>query len=63
MVPSASKKPFQHDPVTYADNLPTDKPRVIKSHLTFELLPPNLLDSCKVVYVCRNPKDAIGAHA
>ena len=53
------KQPFHDDPVTYADNLPMDKPRVIKSHLTFELLPPRLLDTCKVVYVCRNPKDAI----
>ena len=53
------KRLFHNDPVTYADNLPIDKPRVIKSHLTFELLPPKLLDTCKVVYVCRNPKDAI----
>ena len=33
--------------------------RVIKSHLTFEMLPPALLDTCKVVYVCRNPKDTV----
>merc|ERR1711936_1485970 len=31
--------------------------RVIKSHLPFELLPPKLLETCKVIYVCRNPKD------
>ena len=54
-----STRPYLKDPVTFADNLPTDKPRVIKSHLTFEMLPPNLLDTCKVVYVCRNPKDTI----
>merc|ERR1712186_4860 len=58
--PADDQRPqFQSDPVTWADNLPTNKPRVIKSHLTFELLPPKLLDTCKVVYVCRNPKDAI----
>ena len=32
-------------------------PRVIKTHLPLEMLPPNLLDTCKVVFVCRNPKD------
>ena len=52
-------RPFTREPITFADNLPKDKPRVIKSHLTFELLPPKLLDTCKVVYVCRNPKDTI----
>ena len=54
-----STRPFLKDPVTFADNLPTDKPRIIKSHLTFEMLPQKLLDTCKVVYVCRNPKDTV----
>ena len=31
--------------------------RIIKSHLPFEFLPPKLVDTCKVVYVCRNPAD------
>merc|ERR1719187_1327339 len=34
-------------------------PRLIKTHYPFELLPPNLLDTCKVLYVCRNVKDAV----
>ena len=32
-------------------------PRVIKTHLPLEMLPPNLLDTCKVIFVCRSPKD------
>merc|ERR1719319_171183 len=43
------------DSVEFAANLPS--PRVIKSHLPFEFLPPKLLDTCKVIYVGRNPKD------
>jgi len=33
-------------------------PRLIKSHLPFELLPPNLVSVCKVIFCCRNIKDA-----
>ncbi|XP_046448183.1 sulfotransferase 1E1-like [Daphnia pulex] len=34
-------------------------PRIFKSHMPFYLLHPKLLDTSKVVYVARNPKDAI----
>jgi len=43
------------DPIDHANKM-TGR-RVIKSHLPFEFLPPNLLDKCKVIYICRNPKD------
>ena len=43
------------DPVTYCGSL--KKRRLIKSHLPLEFLPPTLLNTCKVVYVARNPKD------
>ena len=31
--------------------------RIIKTHLPFEFLPPKLVDTCKVLYVYRNPAD------
>ncbi|MCL4142612.1 UNVERIFIED_CONTAM: hypothetical protein GTU68_029526, partial [Idotea baltica] len=34
-------------------------PRTIKTHLPFSLLNPNILDTCKVVYVAREPKDVV----
>ncbi|XP_076060395.1 sulfotransferase 1C4-like [Oratosquilla oratoria] len=33
-------------------------PRIIKTHLPFSLMPSDLLDKCKVIYVARNPLDA-----
>ncbi|KAK9504263.1 hypothetical protein O3M35_010637 [Rhynocoris fuscipes] len=32
-------------------------PRHFKTHLPLSLLPPNLIDTCKVVYIARNPFD------
>ncbi|KAK7081104.1 Sulfotransferase (sult) [Halocaridina rubra] len=37
----------------------TPEPRVIKTHLPLSLMPPNLLDKAKVVYVVRNPMDVV----
>ncbi|CAK1581636.1 unnamed protein product [Parnassius mnemosyne] len=34
-------------------------PRFIKSHLPLSLLPPKLLDTCKVFYVARDPRDVV----
>ncbi len=31
--------------------------RVLKTHLPIDMLPPNLLDLAKVVFVARNPMD------
>ena len=38
------------------DDLPS--PRTIKTHFPLKLLPPKLLDTCKVIFVNRNVKDA-----
>jgi hypothetical protein len=40
--------------VQYVNNL--SSPRVIKTHLPLEFLPAKLLDTCKVIFVSRNPK-------
>ena len=41
--------------IQFTANIPS--PRVIKTHLPLEMLPPKLLDTCKVIFVGRNPKD------
>jgi len=35
----------------------SDRPRTIKSHLSFDLLSPTLLEKAKVVYLVRDPRD------
>ena len=49
------KNDFRLNSVKFVENMPS--PRVIKTHLPIEMLPPNILDVCKVVFVCRTPKD------
>ncbi|KAK4023113.1 hypothetical protein OUZ56_008544 [Daphnia magna] len=44
-------------PVKAIETMPS--PRLIKTHLPLYLLHPKLLDTSKVVYVVRNPKDVI----
>ena len=48
-------KELLDNPLAYADNL--QGRRIFKTHLPFDFLPPKLLETCKVVYVSRNPKD------
>ena len=40
-----------------AGNANTGARRFVKSHLPLSMNNPRLLDTCKVVYVARNPKD------
>ncbi|XP_045785349.1 luciferin sulfotransferase-like isoform X2 [Maniola jurtina] len=44
-------------PVTVKELEEMPSPRFIKSHLPLSLLPPTLLDTTKVVYVARDPRD------
>lgn len=46
---------FFADPITFTDKM-TGR-RVIKSHMPMEMLPQDLIEKCKVIYVARNIKD------
>jgi len=48
---------FKDDPITFTHNM--EGRRVIKTHIPMEMLPENLLDKCKVIYVARNIKDMV----
>ncbi|KAB7497853.1 hypothetical protein Anas_13726 [Armadillidium nasatum] len=37
----------------------TEDPRIIKTHLPFSLLSPSLLETCKVIYMARDPRDVV----
>ncbi|XP_043204339.1 sulfotransferase 1C2-like [Amphibalanus amphitrite] len=51
-------EPPRSGPMDMASLANRPSPRFVKSHLPFSLNNPRLLDTCKVVYVARNPKDA-----
>ncbi|XP_046447169.1 sulfotransferase 1 family member D1-like [Daphnia pulex] len=62
LVPRNGEHHYAHLPsigkqLELVGNLPS--PRIIKTHLPLDLLPPQLSETCKVVYVARNPKDVI----
>jgi len=46
---------FMSDPIEYTRTL--SGRRVIKCHLPMDLLPHDVINKCKIVYVARNPKD------
>jgi len=57
MKPPGDAEPHKksHPPMGGDPNRPS--PRFVKSHLPMSMNNPRLLDTCKVVYVARNPKD------
>ena len=44
--------------IYYFSIIQAPSPRLIKTHYPFEMLPPALLDTCKVLFVSRNVKDS-----
>ncbi|XP_058226108.1 cytosolic sulfotransferase 15-like [Rhododendron vialii] len=49
---------FKKPPVADVDGLPS--PRIFATHIPYTSLPKSVLDSgCKIVYVCRDPKDVL----
>ncbi|KAI8570826.1 hypothetical protein RHMOL_Rhmol01G0067100 [Rhododendron molle] len=49
---------FLKPPVEDVDNLPS--PRIFATHIPYTSLPNSIMDSgCKIVYVCRDPKDVL----
>ncbi|XP_065570702.1 sulfotransferase 1C4-like [Artemia franciscana] len=57
ILPERKNNPLSRPLVPPKDIAAMQSPRFIKTHLPFYLLPPKLLETCKVVYVARNPKD------
>lgn len=41
------------------EEMPLSNPRFIKTHIPLSLLNPKLLDTAKVVYVARDPRDVV----
>ena len=52
--PEDSKKPEESKFKGWIKIEDVTSPRVIKTHLPFEFLPPKLLDTCKVIFVKKN---------
>ena len=48
---------FNADSVKFTADLQGQ--RIIKTHLPLPMLPPNLLDTAKVIFCTRNPKDSV----
>ncbi|XP_073972158.1 sulfotransferase 1C4-like [Rhodnius prolixus] len=55
--PEVMKELKRRDTPGYVTAKTMNSPRHFKTHLPPSLLPPNLVDTCKVVYVARNPFD------
>lgn len=49
------RQDLKEDPLETAEKL--TRRRVLKTHLPFEFLPPDIFKRCKVVYVARDPRD------
>ncbi|XP_061725941.1 luciferin sulfotransferase-like isoform X2 [Cydia pomonella] len=54
---SPSREYLQRIAVFYEESINGPSPRLIYTHIPFSLLPPHLLDTAKVVYIARDPRD------
>ena len=53
-------KPEWYNSVDFVKNLPTSVPRLIKTHLCYEMLPHQVKEKKpKLIYVTRNPRDTV----
>ena len=54
------KQPEVFKSVEFVENLPNSKRRIIKTHLSHDMLPDQVRErKCKIIYVTRNPRDAV----
>uniref|UniRef100_A0A224XSY7 Putative sulfotransferase n=1 Tax=Panstrongylus lignarius TaxID=156445 RepID=A0A224XSY7_9HEMI len=60
--PEVMKELKNRDTPGYVIARTMKSPRHFKTHLPPSLMPPNLTDTCKVVYVARNPFDVVVSH-
>ena len=52
--------PEAADSVNNASNMPRNEPRLLKTHLSYDMLPEQVREKKpKIVYVARNPRDAV----
>ncbi|GFY85670.1 sulfotransferase 12 [Actinidia rufa] len=58
IVPILESKLFREPPVANVESLPS--PRLLATHISYTSLPMSVLGSgCRIVYICRNPKDVL----
>ena len=56
----AMTMPEMTDSLNLAGNMPYSEPRLLKTHLCYDMLPKQVRDKKpKVIYVTRNPRDAV----
>ena len=56
----AMTMPEMTDSLNLAGNMPLSEPRLLKTHLPYDMLPKQVRDKKpKIIYVTRNPRDAV----
>ncbi|KAL7177411.1 hypothetical protein ACSBR2_030718 [Camellia fascicularis] len=55
LVPFLDDAVYEKNPLFKLDDFPS--PRILATHVPYPALPSSIRDTCRVVYVCRNPLD------